>query len=158
MVAARAPVDLPPACRLIPILPGDAGAPARLCAVVQTQAESKLGSQLILLQSFTGGRVFLGAMTDRSGCVREWLELWVQVVSGLHDSISAPETILTNVGLDVRWREMSAAFQAADPGACWETGWESAHPTPVWLNVTEGRAVHAVDPGSKNVYALCTDD
>jgi len=28
----------------------------------------------------------------------------------------------------------------------------------VWLNVAQGRAVHAVDSGSKSVYALCTDD
>jgi hypothetical protein len=157
MVAAPALSDLPPSCRLVPIVPDDV-APVRLCAVVQLAPDGKESAQLVLLNSIAAGRVYLGALTDRGGRVREWLELWVQVTSGLPASISARETTLTNATLDVRWRDMAAGFIATDPSASWQTGWESKHPAPVWLNVAEGRAVHAVDAGAGTPFTLCTDD
>src|SRR5262245_14165331 len=131
MVAATGSTELSPGCRLVPIVPGESGSPVRFCAVVQTGGADKGTAQLILLHSLVGGRVYLGALTDRGGAVREWLELWVQSVSGLHGTVSASEGAFTNVGLDRRWREMTSALAKADSGACWETGWESRHPAPV---------------------------
>src|SRR5688572_4470490 len=158
MVAAPGTPDLSPNCRLVPIVRSELGAPVQFCAVVQTAPEGKGPSQLILLNSILGGRVYLGALTDRGGRVREWLELWVQVVSGLPGSTSAREDTLSNSGLDMRWREMTDALFAADRQAWWETGWEAAHVAPVWVDPRETRPVSPLDSGSGDGYFLCTDD
>ena len=156
MNASAQAADLPPACQLVPIIPGESS-PLFLAAVLQTQKENE-APHLILLSAPVGGRVYLGALADRGGRVREWVELWVQVTSGLHGSVGASEAGLTNSALDVRWRQMIAGLVSADPDACWNTGWETKHPRPVWLDAAGRQAVHAVDPGSARAYELCTDD
>lgn len=158
MIAAPASSDLPSDCRLVSIIPGGSDGPVTLCAVIQFSRNGSAGAQLVLLNSILGGRVYLGALSDRGGRVQGWLELWVQMVSGLSGSIEAEEAMLTNDALDLRWRQMVLALSVADPGAYWQTGWETGHPLPVWLDTANGRAVHAVGPDDNSTYRLCTDD
>lgn len=143
---------VPPQCRAVPIFPTEHGASVRVSALVHTPPAGP--AALVLLASTWMGRSYLGALTDASGAILGWLELWVQAageVPGLDDQEAG-----TNPELDQRWKRWSAA--AGRGTLAVHCGFESVHPPPVWLDVAHGRAVVPQDPGTGQAYALCTDD
>jgi hypothetical protein len=100
------------------------------------------------LATFASGQIFLGALTDYEGNVREWLELWVQSAQGLEQSWRSVKNRFNNAVLDTQWCDMVDAMRALEPAACLATGFEKKPPQPVWLkpNITAGDV------------ELCTDD
>ncbi|MGH7995198.1 MAG: hypothetical protein ACREFX_02485, partial [Opitutaceae bacterium] len=133
----------------MPIAPADAQHPAKLCAAVQSGAQPSL----ILLRSSWLGRAYLGGLVDAAGRLHAWLEIWVQSPGGA--ALDEREAG-TNPEIDARWKRWAAGLVGAE--GFFATGWESAHPDPVWLDVANGRAVVPKDAGSGEAYRLCTDD
>lgn len=141
--------------RLVPFQP-DGGAMVRLCVALKfTGTEWRLNC----VRSFSDGRVYLGALTDHNGRVREWLEIWIQTVSGLGRAVRSSGALLDNTTLDRRWTQMAGSIKAINPEACIDTGFESTHPPPSWIDVAAQRMVTPVSPGANNAAAsLCQND
>ncbi|MEO6787885.1 MAG: hypothetical protein ABI318_17310, partial [Chthoniobacteraceae bacterium] len=77
VTAKKATPSQEAAVRCVPLSADEAAANLRLCAVLRNQPDAATG-HLILLRQTPEARVILGAACDADGCVREWLELWVQ--------------------------------------------------------------------------------
>jgi len=103
---------------------------------------------LVQLRRTFDANVFLGALTDASGAVREWLELWVQSVGGLAGGPAAHRDQFTNERLDEQWRSRAAAFRALDPEGMIETGWDKTAPAPVFIDPAGPKPVVPTDPAS----------
>ena len=149
--------SLPPSLRFVPLSP--AANPGGLMYSVAVLAEPpEAGHPFILLRSGLATQVYLGASVDAAQQVVEWLELWVQVVSGLADSPATWRDYLSNAELDAQWSRDAQRFAQACPGACRNTGWESAHPRPLFIDLAEGKPWTPREEASGQPYSLCTDD
>ena len=141
----------------IPIQQSERESATRIC-VLARQTPEPVGGSLILLRDQHDARVYLGALVDAGGCVREWLELWVQNVDGLDASLPAQRESFSNFSLDVRWTERASAFKELNASAFLSTGWEAAHPLPTFLDLSDAAPVHPGDPESGGRWELCRDD
>jgi hypothetical protein len=152
---------LPDRHALIPIDAAFAGQPLRICVAAYTAqsapAEASPAGPLVLLRSAIDARVYLGAVCDAAGQIREWLEIWVQTTAHLADAFHANRDDLTNAALDARWRAMTAAFIADDPAACIQTGHEQTHPRPAFIDLDTAAPWHPVTPEGRP-WTLATDD
>lgn len=128
--------------------------PVRLCVALELSGKEW---RLNCLRSFSDGRVYLGALTDSAGRVREWLEIWVQSVAGIADSIRARGMQLDNNVLDLRWQRMAAALKALNPDACIDTGFETKHPAPAWIDAEKLR-MFVPSAETAATASLCRDD
>jgi hypothetical protein len=150
-------LGIPDGYLAIPVSAADAGAPLRLCALVRQTPDPAAGS-FVLLRDLHDARVYLGCVVDAAGRAREWVELWVQNVDGLESSLPAYRETFSNATLDARWSEQATAFRALDPENFIQTGWESAHPLPAYLDLSGVQPVH---PGSQDAagrWELCCND
>ena len=148
---------LAPSLRFVPIGLGAHAHGLTFCVALQPEAAA--GSDpLVLLRSDLGTRVYLGASLDAGRRVVEWLEIWVQSVSGLAESPATWRDYLTNAQLDAQWSLNAQRFAATTPDSYRHTGWESAHATPLFIDLAEGEPWVPTDVGSGEPYRLCTDD
>jgi len=131
--------------------------PVRLCILVQHSQDPATGP-LVLLRDLPDARVFLGCLTDVGGRLLDWLELWVQNLDGLAGSLSAVRENLANHVLDTRWTRQVAVFRALNPEGFLETGWESRHPSPIFLDAAAKILLHPNTADVANGWALCRDD
>jgi hypothetical protein len=130
-------------------------APLRLC-VLARQTPDPAAGQLIILRELHDARVYAGCVTDAGGRLREWVELWVQNVDGLDASLPAYRETFSNHALDHRWHEHADALAEIAPESFLETGWESEHPRPTFLDLSK---VAPVFPGEGDErWELCRDD
>ncbi|OAM90488.1 hypothetical protein OH491_02030 [Termitidicoccus mucosus] len=152
---------LPDRHALIPIDAAFAGQPLCICVAAHTAPaapdEASPAGPLVLLRSTIDGRVYLGAVCDAAGQIREWVEIWVQTTVHLADAFHADRGDLANAALDARWRAMAASFIADDPAACIQTGHEQTHPRPAFLNLDTAGPWHPADPEGRP-WMLATDD
>ncbi len=148
---------VPDAYVAIPISPGQAAVPVRLCVLVRKEPDP-VGGRLVVLRDLVDARVYLGCLADAAGVVHRWLEVWVQSPDHILDTLSAYRDRLTNKALDERWRRQVAAFDQMDPEALVRTGWENDHPLPVYLDLTTLEPVNPVDPVTEAPWRLCEDD
>jgi hypothetical protein len=152
---------LPDRHALIPIDATFAGQPLRICVAARTAptapGEPPPATPFVLLRSAIDARVYLGAVCDAAGQIREWLEIWVQTTAHLADTFHADRGDLANAALDARWRTMAAAFIADDPAACIQTGYEQTHPRPAFINLDTAAPWHPVTPEGRP-WTLATDD
>jgi hypothetical protein len=153
LVATQALKPAQPMLKIIPLY-GSEDNIVRVCIVLKPTGESW---DMALLRSFAGGRFYLGALTDRGGRVREWLEIGIQTVGGLGQAFRVAGASLNNAALDARWRDMVAAVKTIDPAAWVETGYETRHPPPLWLDQESGKSVMPADEDGVSA-TLCTDD
>ena len=72
---------LPDGYRAIPLSDCDQGAALRLCVLVR-QTPDPVAGHFLILRDLPDAVVYLGCVTDASGAVREWIELWIQSVEG----------------------------------------------------------------------------
>ncbi|HWA24651.1 MAG TPA: hypothetical protein VG734_03175 [Lacunisphaera sp.] len=141
-------------CRLVPIVPADPMPPLRLCALVQPGAKPDIPASLILLGSNLLGRAYAGALADAADRVHAWLEIWVQTTT---DCPALDEREAgTNPEADARWKRWVSGRAGDEMQVV--TGWETAHPRPVWLSLTGAPAVVPRDAASGDYYELCIDD
>jgi len=141
----------------VPVSQADASAPLRLCVLVRRTPDPAAGS-FVLLRDLHDGRVYLGCVVDAAGRLREWVELWVQNVDGLESGLPAYRETFSNSTLDKRWFEHAKAFRDLDPENFIETGWESTHPLPTYLDISGVQAVHPGTQDAGGRWELCRDD
>jgi hypothetical protein len=150
--------ELPEGFRFVPIDAAFAGQPLRVCVALRGDAESAPTGPWVVLRSTVDARVYLGAVVDGGGRVREWLELWVQTIANIGETLAANRDYFSNRVLDLRWRQVAKSFIAADPDGFLETGWEEKHPRPVFIDLAAGAPWHPVDPASGEAWTLAIDD
>src|SRR3954462_7512190 len=154
--AASQPTGIPEGYRAIPVHKSQ-GSPVRLCVLVRQTPDPVTGS-FILLRDLHDALVYLGCLADAGGRVREWVELWVQNVDGLDASLPAYRETFSNFALDERWRKQQEAFAELNPGNFVQTGWETEHPLPVFLNLAEAGPVYPGEGSERGQWELCLDD
>jgi hypothetical protein len=148
--------QLPPAYTPVPVVPGQDATPLRLCVVVRKTADPVAG-HLVVLRDTIDARVLLGCVTDASGRVHQWVEVWIQTSDALNDTPEAYRQGLSNATLDDRWRRQCDAFDQLDSPGLIRTGWESAHPAPAFIDATKLAPVRLLASGNAT-WQICTDD
>ncbi|MBN1670881.1 MAG: hypothetical protein JXR37_07605 [Kiritimatiellae bacterium] len=141
----------------VPVHPDQADGPLRLCVLVRGEA-AEAGGHLVALRDNLDSRVYLGCVTDAGGLVREWVELWVQTVSAVAGTPAAFRETLSNAVLDARWAATAEALTGLPGGGVLTTGWERAHPAPVYVDVEAGRPVCPTAGSADACWRLCEDD
>jgi hypothetical protein len=141
--------------RLIPIHPAGETTPLRICVLVRAVPDPAEGS-FYLLRDLPDARVYLGAVADVGGRVREWLELWFQNIDGLAAALSAYREHFNNAFLDQRWIQQSVASRALMAKAGLETGWETRHPPPAFIDLNTRVWFQPENAGER--FELCCDD
>jgi len=124
-----------------------------------TVPASAMGSGLgpIRLDQSDVADLWLGALVDRRGVVRQWLEVQVQRPAGSTHA-AGPWSPRDNSRRDQVWRESIVAAARADPGGYIATGLETGHPPPMTIDPTDGSITVPLAPESRTPWALCTDD
>lgn len=161
-VFAELPCDLPAGFSAVPLTLEQQASASRLCVVVRVNrdgAPAPKGEQtpLIVLREMLDARVLLGALCDAGGAVHEFLELWVQDVSGLDGALQTYRESQSNATLDERWGARATAIERVNHGGRLSTGWETAHPEPMFIDVKRGVPLRAVDRAGMP-WVLCEDD
>ena len=131
--------------------------PLRVCVLVR-QTPDPVAGHFVLLRDLHDGLVYLGCVTDAGGRAREWIELWVQNVDGLESSLPAYREAFSNHTLDERWRQNAEGFKLLDPANLVQTGWESRHPLPTFLDLSQAGPVHPGEGDPAGGWELCQDD
>ena len=135
---------LEPGFRCVPISPSEASASIRLCVVTRETADPASG-HFILLRQTQDARVLLGAISDASGRIHEWVELWYQDVSG--------ETV--NAVRDQQWDKLGAILEEAEPDSHY--GLPKSPKEPVFLETKTWQPMVAAS-AEGSLLSLCTDD
>ena len=127
---------LPAGFYTVPFAPGQEGSPLRVCVVVRKDAAADpVAGHLVVLRDTLDARVLLGCVTDASGRVQQWVEVWVQSPEGVEQAPQAYREFLTRAVLDERWRRQCAAYDELDPPGLIHTGFESKNPPPVAIDL-----------------------
>jgi len=141
----------------MPISSDDRDASFRVCVLVRELPDPSMGS-FVMLRDVHDATVYLGCVLDRGGRVRHWLELWVQNVNGLNVSLPSYQEGFSNHVLDERWRQQTLSFRELSPASFIETGWESTHPLPTFLNLSEPEPVVLGSKDAAGPWKLCRED
>ncbi len=142
--------------RAVPLHKRDKGAPLRLNLLVQDNAEA-VGGPFVLLRDLADASVYLGCITDSGGTVREWIEIWVQNLENFASSFPAHQDAASNASLNERWSARAASFRDIEPEVFILTGWESAHPLPIFFDLNQKALVHPTDKATGYSWELCRD-
>jgi hypothetical protein len=129
-------------------------AAVRLC-VLARQTPDPTAGHLVLLRDLPDAMVYLGCLTDAGGRLREWAELWVQNVDGLDSSVPALRESFSNHSMDQRWANTAKNFCALNPDGFIQTGWETKHALPTFLDLSRQQPVHPGAPDNR--WELCRD-
>ena len=140
----------------VPVSEEQAAASLQLCVLVRREADP-VGGNLVILRDTIDGQVFLGCFADCGGKVREWVEIWVQNVDGLAFRSEAWGEAVTNASLDERWRRQFQLFEGSEGSRLTRTGWETAHPRPVFVDLDKLCPIRPVDE-SNRPWELCTEN
>lgn len=154
---SRLSFDLPKGYVSVAIAADQVGSPIRLGVVCRKESEA-VGGPLVALRETMDARVYLACLTDAGGRVQRWLELWVQDTAKIETALPAYRRALNNAVLDQRWANWVAGYETLDPRTIIRTGFESRHPTPVFLDAAKWAPVHPVHEESNQAWALCTDE
>lgn len=155
-----ATMQLPAEFAAIPISVSQLSASLKICAVVSIKPDPVAG-HLVLLRGALDAKALLGCIVDAEQRIHEWLEIWVQEVAGFiraSEGLSARREAHTNEILDGRWKAQFESLRQTDPLGVYTTGWESAHPEPLLLDIASQQPVRAIDPATEHPWALCTND
>ena len=156
MSYGKAAISLPEGYRAVPLRPEDSDAPLSICLVTRSAAGT--GAPSILLRETSDSSIYLGCLVDRTGDPKGWLEIWVQNVDRMVQSYRAQIEALNNSLVDRRWSERLAMFRRLDRSALFETGWESVHPRPAFLDTNAGAVIHPLEAVTNRPFVLCTED
>jgi len=153
----RAPADLPEGYIAISVSADQETAPLRVCVVVRREPDPVAG-HLVVLRDMIDCQVLLGCVVDACGQVQRWVELWIQNLDQLVNTVAACREALSNKVLDERWQNHFDAIQHLDQAGILRTGWETTHPLPSFLDLAALSVVHPTDPVTGSPWTLCRDD
>jgi hypothetical protein len=156
-VFASLPRSFPPGYAGVPLTEAEQAASLRVSVVVKTAAKAGDGP-LVLLRETLDARVLLGALVDAAGVVHEWLELWVQDLSGMAGALPGYRQALTNAALDHRWAVRAEGFAKVEGSGLIATGLETKNPAPMFVDVKRLAPAAGRDRRSGATWALCKDD
>ena len=151
--AFRPPRDF----RAVPIHPTNENVPLRVCVLVRKTPDPAAG-RFVQLADLPEARVYLGCVCDAGERVREWIELWVQTVEGQDTRPASPLSSLSNSLLDQRWAAQCDALRAWAPESFIETGWETRHPLPLFIDPATFSLIHPKGADGGAGWELCQDD
>ena len=151
------PTELPEGYVAIPLAPDPPGPPPWICVVARAEPDPVAG-HLVVLRDTIDARVLLGCINDAGGRIHGWIEVWVQSLDSLADTVAACRDALSNKVLDERWTHHFEAAQALDDPGLLRTGWEATHPMPSLLDIQNRRLIHPHDAESNAPWMLCQDD
>ncbi len=149
--------QVPQGYSVVPISGDQAASSLRIGVLVRREPDAVAG-HLVVLRDTIDAQALLGAVTDISGRVHRWVEIWIQCLDGLPLAIPAFTQPLTNDLLDRRWREQFESFQQLDPSSVIVTGWETSHPKPTLIDLDAMQPIHPHDAQSDHPWELCTDE
>lgn len=149
--------NIPEGYRAIPISEADRYAPLRLC-VLARQTPDPVAGHFVVLRDLHDAIVYLGCVVDAGGTIRDWLELAVQSVDGLESTLPAQRETFCNHALDARWNANARQLRELSPDCLLETGWESNHPLPSFIDLGKGAPVHPGDLQNGGHWELCRAD
>ncbi len=148
---------LPPesGCSLAPIQPDCVGA-LSMCVLVRSEPDP-LGNWFVLLREIPGASVYLGAITDASGRIVDWLEIWVQTLDFRNTELINYRGQLTNTSFDQRWRKEFEDRVSRCPDVVFTTGLETSNPSPLLI---QPRRINSAGFASvtSSAWRLCKDD
>jgi hypothetical protein len=131
-------------------------APLRIALVIRSAPAP--GTPLLLLRETIDASVYLGCLIDASGHPKTWLEIWVQNSDHMAQSFQAQLEAMSNSLIDQRWSARLDSFRKLDRRALIETGWETAHRPPAFIDLKLGKLIHPIDPETNRAFVLCTRD
>lgn len=146
---------IPEGYSAIPIQESELTASVRLCVLARHTPDPATG-HLVLLRDLPDAMIYLGCLTDAGGRLREWAEVWVQNVDGLESSLPTLSETFSNHSIDARWEKTANSFCALNPNGFIQTGWETTHPLPSFIDLGQRQPVHPGPP--ENRWRLCQDD
>lgn len=149
--------QVPEGYRAVAVSEDQANQPLRICVLVGPAGKNGPGG-LTVLRDMLDCKAYLGCILDAAGQVQEWIEVWVQDVTGLEGTLAAYRESLTNKQVDERWKRTVEGMAGKKDGDWIWTGWEMEHPWPVVIDTEGGLAVHPTDSLGENRLKLCTDD
>jgi hypothetical protein len=156
-VFAALPRSLPQGYGAVPLTEADAGAVVKLCVVVRTNAPAGEGP-LVLLRETLDAKVYLGCLCDGAGAVHQWLEVWVQDITGLQSALPGYRQTLTNAALDQRWAARAEGYAKVEGAGLISTGWESNNPPPMFIDIKKLVPLAPRDRRTGAAWALCKDE
>ena len=152
-----AAAELPDGYAAVSVSAGQETAPLRICVAVRREPDPVAG-HLAVLRDMIDSQVLLGCIVDACGQVQRWVELWIQDLDQLVNTVAACREALSNKVLDERWQNHFQAIQRLDDAGIVRTGWETTHPLPSFLDLNAMRVIHPTDPVTGSPWTLCCDD
>ena len=143
--------------RVLP-LPAELSSASLRIGLVVRDAPDAIGGPFVLLRDLADASIYLGAVTDAAGRVREWLEIWAQNIDRISSSFPAYRQFASNQALDERWRQRAEELRNLEPAAFISTGWESTSPAPIFYDAKRRELLSPTDAASGAAWALCCDD
>jgi hypothetical protein len=131
-------------------------APLRIALVIRSALTP--GTPLLLLRETIDASVYLGCLIDASGDPKTWLEIWVQNGDHMAQSFQAQLDAVSNSLIDQRWSARLDSFRKLDRAALIETGWETVHAAPAFIDLNLGELIHPIDTETNRAFVLCTRD
>jgi hypothetical protein len=151
------PAALQPGYRAVPLETLESPASLRLAVVVKESPEP-VGGPFVSLGETLDASIYLGCVVDASGQVHDWLEIWIQNIEQVATRHPAQADLFCNALLDSRWSRAAEHWRAMDPAAFIATGWETTHPSPLFLDLGLQHARIPRDMATGATWLLCTDD
>jgi len=148
---------LPDGYGAIPVTVEQKDSPLKICVIVKLERDPAAG-YLVVLRDTIDARILLGCVIDADEKVHHWIELWIQTLDGLAGTAAVSRRPLTNPMLDDRWIRQFHAFESLEAAGIIKTGWESAHPKPIFLDMAILEAIHPKGHGGDDYWQLCQDD
>jgi len=148
---------LPDGYFAVPVSVEQAAAPLRICVVVKQDAEPVAG-HLVVLRDLIDSHVLLGCIIDAGDRAHQWIELWIQDLDALANTVTICREALSNAVLDDRWQRHVRALEELEPAGIVKTGSEAAHPLPTFMDMARLQPVHIVDRDTGGQWKLCEDD
>ena len=155
--AERFSDGLPSGCLLAPIHRADENTPLKICVLVSS-APSAAGGPFVLLRELPGSSVYLGAICDANGAVKNWMEIWLQNLELEDNAISGYMERLTNHAFDQRWRTEFALASDNAPQEMITTGMEEKNPGPILIRPAAARQTSPLLETEPLAWRVCQDD
>ncbi|HEX3625672.1 MAG TPA: hypothetical protein VH280_09620 [Verrucomicrobiae bacterium] len=151
---------LPRGCVLAPIHRVDDSVLLLICVLAQSGGGGNANANaadnpFVLLREVPGVRIYLGAICDALGNIREWIEVQVQAVDVKQLEQSGRDELITNAFFDSQWRLDSAVWRKQLPESVVATRMEDENPAPI---LVKRSAQAPFAPVEILPWRVCKDD